>query len=95
MHPREGASEEHCVLEDCAWGRSEYKLKVCSKEKKKNPAEYTQKEREPNNGLIREGRRQEETTKVAVNMLGGLPIGCSRLLLLWFGDTVLIMKNSE
>lgn len=50
-----------------------------SKRKKKNPAEYTQKEREPNNGLIREGRRQEETTKVAVNMLGGLPIGCSRL----------------
>lgn len=33
--PREGASEEHCVLEVCAWGRSEYKPKVCFKEIKK------------------------------------------------------------
>lgn len=31
------------VLEDCAWGRSEYKPKVCFKEKKNNPVKTLKK----------------------------------------------------
>lgn len=32
--PWDGGPEEHYILEFCAWGRSEYKPKLCFKEEK-------------------------------------------------------------